>query len=538
MAVNRLHRLLLAGLLCLAAPPLRAQEPVSASAAGVNVNLVNVDLRSAVQMLAQYMDAPVYFGEVGEHRITFTSPRPVPRSDIPGIIRNLAAQYGYTFDAVDGSYHLRPTARPQAPPAGPPQTAFPQPGGPGGPSLASANGMELFVIRLRHARAADVAATVNLLYGRGGAVGEIGQRRGTLNDELNANRVAPYGQPPQQVTAGGTPSGNFAGDVVIVPDFRTNSLLVRAARPDYELIRAAVEQVDVRPLQVLIEATVAFVRRDFTFQYGLQAGTESNGRLPGSENTRFGGETAGGTATDLVIRALNLGGIDLNLILRAGQSRNNVIILDRPLVLAANNQEAEIVVGEQRPFVQVQRSTDGGVLDEVVQYKDVGTSLRVLPTISADGFVQLQVTQEVNSASEAAVGSINAPIINTRSVSTELLVRDGYTAVLGGLSNSQRDRLSGGVPFLSDIPLIGGIFGRKRRLDGEFELFVFITPHVVYSDDDMQDAADQVRARRNMRRALGKREPLIRPATPADSAKAPPAQPGAQPGQPVPPPQP
>jgi general secretion pathway protein D len=303
--------------------------------------------------------------------------------------------------------------------------------------------------------------------------------------------------------------------------------------------------VDVRPLQVLIEATVAFVRRDFTFQYGLQAGTAGDLLVEGSENTRIGGETVGGSATDLVIRALNLGGIDLNLVLRAGESRNNVVILDRPILLAANNEEAEIVVGEQRPFVQVQRSTDGGVLDEVVQYKDVGTTLRVLPTISADGFVQLEVTQEVNSASDATVGSINAPVINTRSVSTELLVRDGYTAVLGGLSGSQRDRGSGGIPLLSDIPLIGGLFGRKFRRDNEFELFVFITPHVIYSDENMQDAADRLGARRNTRRALGKQPLLLPPAAPADSATAPAAQPGAQPGQPgtqpgqpVPPPQP
>lgn len=509
MAVSRTPRILLAALLCLSASPLRGQEPVSASAEGVNVNLVNVDLRSAVQMLAQYMDRPVYFGEVGEHRITFTSPRPVARGDIAGIIRNLSAQYGYTFTEVDGSYHLR-RAEPAAP-AAPPQTAFPVPGPPGGASLATANGMELFVIRLRHARAADVAATVNLLYGRGGALGEIGSpRRGTLNDELNANRVAPYGQQPPQVAAGGTPSGNFGGEVVIVPDFRTNSLLVRAARPDYELIRAAVEQVDVRPLQVLIEATVAFVRRDFTFEYGLQATTGDVG-VEGSANSTVGGESIGGDATDLVIRALNLGGIDLDLVLRAGETRNNVVILDRPIILAANNEEAEIVVGEQRPFVQVQRSTDGGVLDAVVQYKDVGTTLRVLPTISADGFVQLEVTQEVNSASNSAVGVLDAPVINTRSVTTELLVRDGYTAVLGGLSGSQRDRTSGGIPLLSDIPLIGGIFGRKFRRNDEYELFVFITPHVLYSDDDMRDAAEELRTRGNVRRALGKRPYLITP---------------------------
>jgi len=519
MAVKRIIRsLLLPAALSLAAPPLRAQEPVTRDAQGVTINLVNVDLRAAVQMLAVHVDRPVFFGQVGDHRITFTSPRPIPAPEIPGLLRQMVGEYGYVMEEVEGAYRIRPQQ--QAPPAPRPGPPRPQQQAPGGPSLASANGMELFVIRLRHARAADVAATVNALYGRASALGEVGQRRGTLNDELNANRAGAYGQDQaQQAAAPPAPSGNLSGNVVIVPDFRTNSLLIRASRPDYELISAAVGQVDVRPLQVLIEATVAYVSRDFNFGYGLRAAV---GDVPidGSENTTVGGSTVDGDGpADLVIRALNLGGIDLNLILRAGQSRSNVVILDRPLLLAANNEEAEIVVGEQRPFVQVQRSTDGGVLDEVVQYKDVGTTLRVLPTISADGFVQLQVTQEVNSAAGSAEG-MDAPVISTRAISTELLVRDGHTAVLGGLSNTQRDRSSGGIPFLSDLPLIGGIFGRKERGDNQFELFIFITPHVLDSDEEMDEASGEIEQRRNMRRAI-KGPPLVTPDVPAENAQQP-----------------
>ncbi|HYR09673.1 MAG TPA: secretin N-terminal domain-containing protein [Longimicrobium sp.] len=519
MAVNRIVRILLP-LLLAAAAPLGAQPLVSEGAQGVTVNLVDVELRAAVQALSQYLDRPVFFGALGNQRITFTSPRPIPRAEMAGLLRTLLAGQGYVMADAEGAYDIRASGAPQG---GAPGTApgFAPPPQAGGGSLASANGIELFVVRLRHARAADVAATVNALYGRGGALGEIGQRRETLNDGLNANRVAPYGQPAPDVSVSQASMGNLSGNVVIVPDQRTNSLLVRASQADFALIRAAVEQVDVRPLQVLIEATVAYVRRDFTFAYGLQAFV---GEVPiaGSENTAISVSTTGASVSDLVIRALNLGGIDLNLVLRAGESRSSVIILDRPLLLAANNEEAEIVVGEQRPFVQVQRSTDGGVLDEVVQYKDVGTSLRVLPTISADGYVQLAVTQEVNSATDQeAGGGISAPVISTRAIQTQLLVRDGHTAVLGGLAGTQRDRTSGGIPFLSSLPGIGGLFGRKARRNNDFELFVFITPHVIYSDEDLDAAAGDVRTNRaNMRRAVGKVRPLITP-TPADSSQSP-----------------
>lgn len=510
----------------LAPGPLPAQ--VSESAQGVLVNLVDTDIRQAAQMLAAYLDRPVFFGNIGGQRVTFVSQSPVPRAEIAGILRSLLAGQGYVMeDAPDGrAYQIRSTQ--QAPPPGPMPPPMPQQAG---GSLASAGGMELFVIRLRHARAADVSATINALYGRGGALGE--QRafnRSTMNDQLNRNRVAPFGQEPPQVSGGGGgDGGSFSGEVVIVPDSRTNSLLVRANAADHALIRAAVEQVDVRPLQVLIEATVAYVRRNFTFNWGVEAST---GAVPvrGSTNTTIGGETTSEVnATDLVIRALNVGGIDLNLALTAGQSRSSVIILDRPLLLAANNEEAEIVVGEQRPFVQVNRSTDGGVLDAVVQYKDVGTVLRVLPTISSDGYVQLRVVQEVNSAAGSAPG-LNAPVISTRAISTQLLVRDGHTVVLGGLSGRQRDRVRGGIPFLSDLPLIGGIFGRRGREDNDFELFIFITPHVVYSDDDLLDATGNVRGRPTMRRATRGMQPFVAP-PPADSTAVPP-DPQAPPPQP------
>ena len=122
----------------------------------------------------------------------------------------------------------------------------------------------------------------------------------------------------------------------------------------------------------------------------------------------------------------------------------------------------------------------------MVQYKDVGTRLAVLPTISADGYVQLRVTQEVNNAT-AETGPQNAPVISTRSVQTALLVRDGQTAVLGGLAEAQRERGSGGIPFLSSIPVIGGAFGSRSRASRNTELYVFLTPRIV-RDDEGQDA--------------------------------------------------
>jgi general secretion pathway protein D len=150
------------------------------------------------------------------------------------------------------------------------------------------------------------------------------------------------------------------------------------------------------------------------------------------------------------------------------------------------------MVGSQRPFIQVQRAlpTDAPIRDQVVQFKDVGTRLSVRPTISDDGYVTLRVSQEVNAAT--AEVAFDAPVISTRTIQTQLLVKDGHTAVLGGLADQQRDETRAGVPILSSLPFIGGLFGRQIRHTTDTELFVFLTPRVIRSDDDLDDASKSI----------------------------------------------
>ena len=121
-------------------------------------------------------------------------------------------------------------------------------------------------------------------------------------------------------------------------------------------------------------------------------------------------------------------------------------IVSRPVILAQNNQEARILVGSERPFVQVSRSlpTDAAVRDQVIQYRDVGTKLTITPTINADGYVNLQVLQEVSTAT--AETQFGAPVISTREASTHLFVKNGHTAVLGGLIDRQQEKTRVGHP--------------------------------------------------------------------------------------------
>jgi len=236
-------------------------------------------------------------------------------------------------------------------------------------------------------------------------------------------------------------------------------------------------------------------RKDFLLSWGVALSVPPTG--VGHGNTTTEGSTLGGGLGDLVLRLLNVGGVELNAELNAGASRGDVHILSRPVLVAANNHEARILVGSQRPFVQVSRTlpTDNGVRDQVVQYKDVGTRLSVRPTISADGsYVTLDVVQEVSNAT--AETQFDAPVIATREAVTQVTVRDGQTIVLGGLRDHQRDATNGGVPLLSDLPLLGGLFGRQRRQTSETELFLFITPRVLRTDEDVQATTQQYQGAR------------------------------------------
>lgn len=468
--------------------PAAAQEPATSTRGdSVSIRLVDVDLRSAVQALSRYMDRPVVFSGAAGTRVTLESPAPVARRDIPRLLRGLLESQNIDLvaDSVAGIYRLR--VRDSSRPAAPIE-----------PAAARGHGLELFVIHLRHAKASEVAATVNALYGRASAFGEIGDRGGTLSRELAQQRTPPVGDPTAPAVPGMlSRAASLAGELTIVPDVRVNSLLIRASRQDFALVQAAVAELDVRPLQVLVEVMIAEVRRDRSLDFGVSLNQISK-HIPGTDHVRVQASTAGAGLTDFVLKVMGIGKSELEATITAAASRGDATIISRPVLIAANNEKAEINVGSQRPFIQVARvlPTDNGVRDQVVQYKDVGTRLSITPTISADGYIMLQVVQEVNAAT--AEQAFNAPVISTRSVDTRLLVKDRQTVVLGGITDNQHERSQGGVPFLSSIPFIGGLFGRYSSRSVQTELFIFLTPRIIASDADADDATKPMseRARR------------------------------------------
>src|SRR5207247_143684 len=208
-----------------------------------------------------------------------------------------------------------------------------------------------------------------------------------------------------------------------------------ASQVDFDVLQQGVAQLDIRPLQVLIEVMIVEARHDRSFSFGSdlflppQSVDKGNGTVDASN--------LGGGLGDLVIHLMNLGHAEIDATLRAAASKGEVQIVSRPVLLASNNTEARLLVGSQVPFVQVSRSlpTDTPTRDQVVQYRDVGTKLTVRPTINQDGYVSLLIQQEVNQATSEV--AFDAPVISTREAATQGLVDDGQTIVSGGSRGAQ-----------------------------------------------------------------------------------------------------
>jgi len=388
-------------------------------------------------------------------------------------------------------------------------------------------GRRTYVYRLRHATAAELATTLAQVYGvtvaqvaprpRVQALGDRslsnaleGFRRRDL-ESLDQRRATPVPvittpsttaeSPAAEQPAGGDGTGP-GSSTTIVPDQGTNSLVIRTEPPNYPILRETIEQLDVRPAQVLLEVHVAEVRLDDATKYGINwslfatnaAETQSiTGRL-GAQ--RFTDEDLANTQ-DFVVRAIRLATeMDVRAVLRALETETDVRVLSQPHVLALNNEEARILVGSQVPFTQSTRTGLDVVVDQTVQYRDVGIQLTVMPTINDDGYVTFRILQEVSALTAQTVeAALGAQVISTREAETSAIVRNGQTIIIGGLIDQSDEVLESGVPFLKDIPLLGYFFKTRSTQRVRTELAIFVTPYVVLTDEDAAALTERARGR-------------------------------------------
>lgn len=316
-----------------------------------------------------------------------------------------------------------------------------------------------------------------------------------IQDASRVQTTPAAGQAQPGRAQGGTRS--TSGEIAIVADPATNSLLIAAGRSRYEEVFDLVKRMDRRQDQVLIEtALVELSGRDF-----LDLGVELGGaNIPEAAATGGFGVTSFGLS-DFVdndgdgipdtrvprgttgITAGILNGEDFNLpaLIVAISERRNTNVLNIPSVLVNNNGSATVKTLDQQPTTTVTGIASPGVAptESFGQYVDAGITLQISPTISASRYLRLNITLEVSNFLGTVQGSIPPPKI-TRTIETAVSVPDGDTMVIGGIIVDNRTDTATKVPLLGDIPVIGHLFRRDSNSKDRTSLYFFVTPHIMH----------------------------------------------------------
>jgi general secretion pathway protein D len=312
----------------------------------------------------------------------------------------------------------------------------------------------------------------------------------------------PFAQPQE---AGVSFSAN---GITVQADSATNSLVVMAPEPVYNTIRTVVEKLDVPRAQVFIEALIVEMSADKAAEFGIQwqANSKSGSGLMGGTN--FGGRTGGLSQNILDISqnpaiaasGMNLGFIDgtvnlfgkeflnLGVLARALESQTKANILSTPTLLTLDNQEAQIMVGQNVPLLTgsylTTNGNDSGNPFQTYQRQDVGLLLRIKPQITENGMVRLNIYQEV---SRVMGTDLSGPVISKRFIDSAVSVDDTQIIVLGGLIEDRMDDGADSVPILGDIPLLGRLFRYDSRSHQKSNLMIFLKPTIVRSAADSRE---------------------------------------------------
>lgn len=322
-------------------------------------------------------------------------------------------------------------------------------------------------------------------------------------------------------SGGSSGGGSGDSDLKIVADKANNSLIILATPQEYGKILPIIKQLDIMPLQVLIEATIAQVDLKDELQYGIQwyltggssrfAAGNSPGRIVPQVTTDANGKEV---IKEVLSNAALIGATGgfgavytaapIRALLSAQAGLGNVKVISSPSLMVLNNQEATINVGDQVP-IQTSNLTNaiaggtgnssntGFAQANQIQYKDTGVILEVTPRVNSNGMVILDLKQTVSSPKETQTGVTSSPTIQKEEIQSTIAVKDGETLALGGLIQTTNTNNKGGVPFLHELPLIGPLFGTTTRNESRKELVVLLTPKVVKTKQDARIVTDQLK---------------------------------------------
>jgi general secretion pathway protein D len=306
----------------------------------------------------------------------------------------------------------------------------------------------------------------------------------------------------QADTGGGAETENR---IRIIANRRNNALLVYATPSEYTVIEGMLRKLDIIPLQVLIEATIAEVTLNDALNYGTQfyLGNKLAGILTTAGPTTSSSTTTGNTAITVGGVATGIGNNFPGFVLANGvrevvnalSAVTQVRVLSAPQVMVLDNEPARLQVGSLVPVLtQSQQSTvaNSSIVNSV-DYRDTGVIMLVTPRVNSGGLVSLDISQEVSDVASLTTGNIDSPTFTQRLIRTRVAVQDGQTVGMAGLIRDNDSQINSGIPFIKDVPVLGTLFSNQNNSRTRTELLVLITPHVVRDQRDARALTDDLR---------------------------------------------
>ncbi len=322
---------------------------------------------------------------------------------------------------------------------------------------------------------------------------------GTTEASATASSANPLLGGLDETATSGTPNG-----MRIIANDQNNALLIYATDQEYGTIEAMLRKVDIQPLQVKIDATIAEVTLNDALQYGTQFFFRAggiNGILSNAtqslQDANLSAAQLGTSFPGFVIGGTGLSGAPLAI--SALQAVTKVQVLSSPELMVLDNQPAELQVGSLVPYLTSSSQstlTSNAAIINSVSYAQTGVVMIITPRVNSGGMVTLDVTQqvsEVDTNPPTQAQEVDSPTFNDQTVHSRVVIRDGQTVGIAGLITDNVSRGNSGIPWLKDIPILGALAGTQNNQRTRTELLVLITPHVIYDERDARGLTQDMR---------------------------------------------
>ncbi|MGV8080659.1 MAG: secretin N-terminal domain-containing protein [Syntrophales bacterium] len=345
------------------------------------------------------------------------------------------------------------------------------------------HGPQVFVHHVQNSKAKDIVTMLQQIFLGASAGLEKTAAKTSFTPSGRTSQTTPDTHGSVQSKQGSTSNEALLSDIArIYANESINAVIIVGTPEDYETIKETIRKMDIVPRQVMIEGVVAQISLKDNMSMGLAWSMNAGGLgsqialNPGSLNS----DSLPGSGFSYV--AMDAAGT-IKAVISALASESKAKLLASPHILVSDNREARIQVGQSVPIPTSETIASASVpAQRTIQYKDIGIILKVKPMINDSGLVTLDIVQEVSTYSTLLLYSDEKQIIlNKTEVSTNLVVQDGQTIVIGGLIREDASKSKSGIPLLIKIPILGYLFGNTDIDESRNELIILLTPHVVKS---------------------------------------------------------